>query len=599
MKNFIDLYRIDTMFRALALLVLLASSAAFAQTALQAQLSLRPVTRDDIAAYKLPSTTQASAGLTTIGLGQPAYLDLMINSAIPADQITGVTWTLTGKPAGSNAALADSPLGPEVLAFEPSDRLVSQVASRKLLKPDVAGQYTVTATINTTSSGIATLVLGLSASTYVGIARCTACHSGAMGWDKVTPWSQTNHAKIFKDGMNGVASDHYGQNCLSCHTVGYDATAGVNNGGFSQVAKQLKWTFPTTMKPGTFDALPDQLKNLGNIQCENCHGPGARHAATGIKSAISVTNASGACNQCHAAMTHHFKNGEWGGSRHAIATSYASGAGREACVACHTGTGFIDKAKGATTVNTAYSPINCTTCHDPHENADKEAHQIREVAPKLMDGTVPLESGKGALCMNCHQSRVEAVSYVANTAGSARFGPHHATQADMLLGVNGYTYGQYIPSSAHAYVVEDTCVGCHMQVVAEGTPAFTRAGGHTFKMAAEATATAPAVQLVGACQQCHGNRTTDFTFARVDYDGDGAIDGVQTEVAHLMDKLGSMLPPVGKPKTALAIDATWTKPQLKAAYNWLFVEADKSHGIHNTAYTVGLLKASINDLSGK
>jgi len=118
-------------------------------------------------------------------------------------------------------------------------------------------------------------------------------------------------------------------------------------------------------------------------------------------------------------------------------------------------------------------------------------------------------------------------------------------------------------------------------------------------MAAEATATAPAVQLVGACQQCHGNRTTDFTFARVDYDGDGAIDGVQTEVAHLMDKLGSMLPPVGKPKTALAIDATWTKPQLKAAYNWLFVEADKSHGIHNTAYTVGLLKASINDLSGK
>jgi hypothetical protein len=33
-------------------------------------------------------------------------------------------------------------------------------------------------------------------------------------------------------------------------------------------------------------------------------------------------------------------------------------------------------------------------------------------------------------------------------------------------------------------------------------------------------------------------------------------------------------------------------------YNLLFVLEDKSYGIHNTAYTVGLLKASLADLGG-
>ena len=36
---------------------------------------------------------------------------------------------------------------------------------------------------------------------------------------------------------------------------------------------------------------------------------------------------------------------------------------------------------------------------------------------------------------------------------------------------------------------------------------------------------------------------------------------------------------------------------MEAAYNWLFVNNDGSRGIHNTAYAVGLLKASIADLS--
>jgi len=34
--------------------------------------------------------------------------------------------------------------------------------------------------------------------------------------------------------------------------------------------------------------------------------------------------------------------------------------------------------------------------------------------------------------------------------------PHEGPQADMLMGTNGYTYGQTIPSSAHQYVTTNT-----------------------------------------------------------------------------------------------------------------------------------------------
>jgi hypothetical protein len=60
-----------------------------------------------------------------------------------------------------------------------------------------------------------------------------------------------------------------------------------------------------------------------------------------------------------------------------------------------------------------------------------------------------------------------------------------------------------------------------------------------------------------------------------------------------------MLPPNNSVKTSLTIDSTWTKSQLEAAYNWQFVNNDGSRGIHNTAYAVGLLKASIANLQSQ
>ena len=590
---------------AAVLIVLLAVCAATgsAQTPVS-QLAVRALSQDDIGTYKLPATTERSGGLATIGLGQATYLDALLDITIPANQIAGVTWALTS-PANSAAALTDSPLDGTVPPYEPSDRLIYQVAGRKLLRADVAGVYTVTATITTVGAGTATVSRMLTASTYMGIQACSLCHSngpGSTDWSMVNSWQNTLHAEIFKDGINGVNGASYGSSCWGCHTVGYDTNSTVANGGFDKIMAQLKWVPPSVLQPGNFEAMPAALKNVANIQCENCHGPGSTHIASGGDTRlISKAFDSGVCGQCHGAATHHVKTSEWNNSGHAIAPREA-GPGMEACVGCHTSNGFIGKIEGAATVDTTYNAISCQTCHEPHGETTPSTnlHLVRTLASvKLADGTAVTKAGMGTLCMNCHQARQNAATYVANTPGSAHYGPHHGPQADMLMGTNGFTYGKAIPSSAHGDVVADTCVACHMQTVAATDPALGKVGGHTFKVSFAGDTSTPQTDLVGTCQSCHGPDLTAINFPLMDYDGDGQIDGVQTEVQHLMDQLALQLPPVGQPKSTLTIDATWTQPQLEAAYNYLFVQGDGSRGIHNTAYTVGLLKASIANLKGK
>ncbi len=587
---------------AVVLLTLVASTAAYAQTNLQANLAVRALTAGEIASYGLPATTESSIGLTTVGLGQPAYLEAQVSNTVAPSDINGVTWTMTIKPDGSKASIGTSPLGSNIPVYEPSDRLTTQVAGRALLRPDMTGVYQISATITTHSGPTATVAITIVGATYVGISACAKCHDSGPAPQMVQSWSKTLHAQIFTSEITGTAGDtSYSSSCWGCHTVGYDTNSTIPNGGFDKVMAQLGWTPPTTITPANWTNMPPALQNVANIQCENCHGPGSEHANSGgTPWAVSVPTATGTCASCHDDPTHHFKATEWNNSMHAVTTT--DPAGNATCVGCHTSAGFIGRMTGATNVSTAYGAIGCQACHEPHGQTapSTAAHLIRTDVPvTLADGTKISNAGEGALCMNCHQSRQNAAVYAASTAGSAYFGPHEGPQADMLEGANGFTYGQSIPSSAHGFVTQDTCVDCHMQAVAATDAAFLKAGGHTFKPSYVPAGSTTPVDLVGACQTCHGPEVTTFNFPLMDYNGDGKIDGVQTEVQELLDQLSTMLPPLGQPKSALTIDATWTRPQLEAAYNWLFVTNDGSKGIHNTAYAVGLLKASIEDLSKK
>ena len=653
-----------------------------AAPALSGSLTLRPLTPTEISKYGLTgSNAQFSAGCKNVALGEPVYIDAMVNAAIAPSNIVGVAWTLN-RQAGSLAALSPSPLSNGVPLYNTSDRYTGesatpayQLADRAFFRPDVQGFYTVNATITTVGSGSTNLAVTIAAGTYVGVQTCAGCHSGGVVFNgKLVPsiyptYTNTPHASFFARAIDGLVSSHYSKSCIQCHVLGYDTNAFANNLGFDDVALLNNWTFPSVLTNGNWASMQanyPSVAGLANIQCENCHGPGNQHIfsqnVVGNTNAISVNYAAGDCAQCHDSLTGHFKSAEWNNSLHAAASRTPTGVNRPQCVRCHAAPGFAGWATAggmalqnlhptniiwanstSTNIvtyisntnyptytvegrppNTAYYPITCQACHDPHDASNP--HQLRMgYNLTLSDGTVVTNAGAGGFCMECHNSRNGSVTNMmakyplnqANWAGGVSFGTHDSPQADMIEGVNAITYGQNIPSAPHANVITDTCAGCHMQPVAatvvvngvtNANPAFTLAGGHTFKMSYINT-NGVEVPVTDVCAACHGNLTS-FDLPAPDYVGVGYSQGIQTQVQQLLNKLSTLYPPTnywadpnkyaadGKVKTSLTTYTNMPAKFLNAAYNFQFVQMDGSMGVHNGPFAVGLLKASIANLSG-
>jgi hypothetical protein len=618
---------------------------AAAPPALNGQLVLRPLTPGDKTTYGLPSALEVSGGLTTVGIGTPVYLEAEVNSAIAVSTITNVVWALSSKPIGSMITFSNSPLGTNVPIYEIANRSGYQVAytnvtgggGRALLRPDVPGQYTVSVTIYTSGSGSTNLTQTITAATYYGVQTCTYCHSGGVdAQDMYQSWTTTGHSMIFSNGICGYIVEggvpFYKQSCLPCHTVGYDTTpSSTNDDGFYSEMLQTGWTFPSVLSPTNWAALPAALQNLGNIQCENCHGPGGQHGYSngifGNTNCISVTVSSGDCNQCHDDAPGHPQGTQWYASVHANPVGI-SGAKDWECVGCHTSDGFIGRmsnfgSTNAYATNTVFSAIACQACHEPHGQSmpTNNPHLIRIMGAVTMpDGTVITNAGEGALCLQCHKNEGgsatnQLVKYPQGQYtwyGGSTFGASMSPQGDMIEGINANTYGQTIPSSAHCYSVSNLCVGCHMQTLATTDPGFLLAGGHTFNMSYTVitNGVTNTVNKVDVCVPCHGP-ISSFNFLCEDFEGIGVIEGPQTAVQNLLNKLSTLLPNStyqansnnyvadGLVKTGrLTVQTNWPQKFLMAAYNWEFVNSDGSKGVHNTPYAVGLLKASIGNLTG-
>ncbi len=96
--------------------------------------------------------------------------------------------------------------------------------------------------------------------TFAGVETCKDCHTKAYGI-----WKDSKHAHAYeslitgREGAKNVVPRNHDPECINCHTVGWDPQADSPYlSGFYSLEKTPK--------------LKDQ-------QCENCHGPAAKHVA--------------------------------------------------------------------------------------------------------------------------------------------------------------------------------------------------------------------------------------------------------------------------------------------------------------------------------
>lgn len=81
---------------------------------------------------------------------------------------------------------------------------------------------------------------------FIGVERCATCHAEEHRF-----WQSTSHAAAYATLER--QNKQFNLDCVECHVTGYD-------------------------KPG--GSTVTFVDKLTNVQCENCHGPGSRHAAS-------------------------------------------------------------------------------------------------------------------------------------------------------------------------------------------------------------------------------------------------------------------------------------------------------------------------------
>jgi PKD repeat protein len=316
------------------------------------------------------------------------------------------------------------------------------------------------------------------------------------------------------------------------------------------------------------------------------------------------------CFKCHGDANSQIvvPKGQWANSAHASAalieamvhwdsTYLTSSCGPQ----CHTSQGFIRYAADRTTPSQPEpSVIDCFTCHMPHTGnygawrLDTLRGYWKPVG--LIDGS-DYDMGKSNPCVICHQAARYA-TIAGNTAGTVTLdslgpdGPHSGADAQMVGGTSGYLFGRTWSakdSSSHRSVAPvNGCLSCHYgkSGVDSSSGIGYEFGEHTFRLRDTNTNE----QHVDNCNGtgCHASAPIVDFFASL------RLDSVRTLTDSLAVRLIglNLLYPSGD-STRYHRERTVPTDAARILYDYLLVKQDKSRGVHNTKYTLALLKASL------
>ncbi len=305
---------------------------------------------------------------------------------------------------------------------------------------------------------------------------------------------------------------------------------------------------------------------------------------TNIEETTTVEGDTGSdvCFQCHSDKDYSllWAESSWENSKHASGDNVDRNS--SSCAGCHTHEGFVSRITGEDISADNPSVIQCFTCHAPHTNS---SFALRVSDPPKLENGFSYDIGAGNLCASCHHARRNVNTYVYDGVElDGHWGPHHGPQGDMLLGSNGYEYDDYeYERAGHRGATKNGCIDCHMEVAS-----MNILGGHSFNMAYLEEGEDEETLNTAACYDCHGSMS-DFNYK-----------GVQVEIEELLLHLGEQLETAGLIYDGEPIEdrVVASADSAGALWNFLLVEEDRSHGIHNPEYMIGLLESAIQFMDG-
>ncbi|MBT8396577.1 MAG: collagen-like protein [Gemmatimonadetes bacterium] len=304
-------------------------------------------------------------------------------------------------------------------------------------------------------------------------------------------------------------------------------------------------------------------------------------------------DATQTCTQCHTNNTVLFvKQVQYEKSTHRLGGNFERAT--TSCAPCHTHQGFLERiATGATRTAADVldpAPINCRTCHQIHTTYTNADYALTVSGPNDMIFNPthgPQNLGEiGNLCSQCHQGRSLSPTPVPGgadvTITSSRYGYHHGPQTQVIAGVGAFPFGADTGPMAHgkASVNTDLCGTCHM-----GEAYGEQAGGHTWKMSYEYHGSDR--PNVAGCEICHSS-VDDFDY-----------NGVQTDFEALLEELRVELVRIGVKRTGdnfYAQQGTYPADVAAAFVNFQMFAEDRSKGIHNPGFALGVLQASVDKM---
>jgi hypothetical protein len=481
-----------------------------------------------------------------------------------------------------------------------------------------ATNLSLTATITTLYSNDFFRVSGPSPR-YAGAQACVSCHGTVH-----STWMLTVHSQAFTNATFAAIGGQTNASCLACHTVGYGLPT-----GFISAAR---------------------TPQLEGVQCENCHGPAANHAANpGDPTVVPrVDIAAQVCGGCHSAqlapaevVAHHpagFSFEDWSDSPHGavvpdvLQVMAASTNNISSCGQCHSGSARLALLNGqnpsVTLTNDYNVALTCAVCHDPHtqsvwtnvlngiitftntltgnaaiitnnELGPIYTNQLRCALSSTNDFVMTTSdvftnqyNPAVNVCAQCHNDRGAAWTDTSRS-------PHHSPQYNMLLGTVGELATGPTPGlpSTHSRL-EMQCAECHMQT----TNDFS---GHTFEVA-----------TYNLCYNCHSDPAGLVQFVTNSIAGQiqqtkSYLDLWATSVAPTqfpaLQKYGTFaweyttpgdLSPGGSgPGTA---DQALIPDDIKKArFDLYLVLYDGSYGVHNGPYDIELLQTAQNWIEGQ